>query len=320
MGFSIANIKGFSNEERILYVTHGYGFVLPISARQVFVRDDSCFGVDWTESIHVTPRAFEVITAKLSAGTDGISRTLISEYIDYHLNQGFDHFVEQYFEGTPFLSELLMSINRYYLNTKQPNIRKGLKLVIAYALTLHITMIEGLTEEEAAVGQIEDPASRWHGKTCAPVMINFQVKKAMADMWRELMKDVLEELSALYSSVYNGEKFKNWPTIFMLAALILSVWEMMQFDSHYRVPDEGATTKFCSEMENVPVGVIVGLFSAISTKLPNFLEWDTQKHGNVWQGNTAICETMTEVRAHVEKHGTHYSTSDHPERVANNDL
>jgi hypothetical protein len=134
-------------------------------------------------------------------------------------------------------------------------------------------------------------------------MINFQVKRAMADLWRDLMKEVLEELSALYSSVYNGEKFKNWPTIFMLAALILSVWEMMQFDSYYRVPDEGVADKFCNEMEHVPVGVIVGLFGAISTKLPTFLEWDTEKHGSVWNGNVAVCDTMTAVRSHVEKHG-----------------
>ena len=55
-------------------------------------------------------------------------------------------------------------------------------------------------------------------------------------MWRELQKDVLEELSALYSSVYSGDKLKNWPTIFMLACILLAVWEEMQFDSHYRTP------------------------------------------------------------------------------------
>jgi hypothetical protein len=56
-------------------------------------------------------------------------------------------------------------------------------------------------------------------------------------------------------------------------------------------------------MEHVPVGVIVGLFGAISTKLPTFLEWDTDKHGQVWQGNSSVCNTMTEVRGHIEKHG-----------------
>jgi hypothetical protein len=125
----------------------------------------------------------------------------------------------------------------------------------------------------------------------------------MADLWREYMKDVLEELSQLYASVYSGDKLKNWPTIFMLAALILTVWEMMQFDQNYRVPDKEAVTKFCDEMENVPVGVIVGLFSAISTKMPTFLEWDSSKHSQAVQENSAVCDTMTEVRAHVLKHG-----------------
>ena len=29
---------------------------------------------------------------------------------------------------------------------------------------------------------------------------------------------------------------KNWPTIFLLAATLLAVWEEMQFDCHYRIP------------------------------------------------------------------------------------
>jgi hypothetical protein len=303
LGFSVANIKGFSPSERMLYVTHGYGFVLPIWAREVFVHDDSCFGVDWVETLGEGPRQFEVPTAKLSAGMEGISHNVISEYLDCHLDQGFDRFVDEYFEGTPFLTQMLKTIHRYYLRSKLPVIRKGLKLVIAYALTLHITMVTGGTLEDAEIGKIDEPGSRYHGQTCAPVMINFQVKKAMADMWRELMKDILEELSALHSSVYSGEKLKNWPTIFILAILILAVWELMQFDQHYRVPDEGAANKFCKEMESVPVGVIVGLFCAISTKLPGFLEWDTRKHANVLNNNVAACDTMTEVRSHVEKHG-----------------
>jgi len=307
LGFSVANIKGFSQSERMLYVTHGYGFVLPIWAREVFVRDEGCFGVDWVETLGEGPRQFEVTTAKLSAGMDGISHSVISEYLDCHLDQGFDSFVDEYFEGTPFLTQMLKTIHRYYLRSKLPVIRKGLKLVIAYALTLHITMVTGVPPEDAEVGKIDDPGSRYHGHTCAPVMINFQVKKAMADMWRELMKDILEELSALYSSVYSGEKLKNWPTIFILAILILAVWELMQFDQHYRVPDEGAATKFCKEMESVPVGVIVGLFCAISTKLPSFLEWDTRKHAHVLNNNIAACDTMTEVRSHVEKYGKFFS-------------
>jgi hypothetical protein len=137
----------------------------------------------------------------------------------------------------------------------------------------------------------------------APVMINFQIKCAMADMWRELHKDVLEELSSLYSSVYSGDKLKNWPTIFILASVLLAVWECMQFDCHYRVPDPASVDKFCSDMETTPVGVVVGLFQAISQKLPSFLEWDTSSHHTLLASNPDVCGTMTEVREHVTRYG-----------------
>ena len=77
----------------------------------------------------------------------------------------------------------------------------------------------------------------------------------------------------------------------------------MQFDCHYRVPDEQAVNKFCDDMETTPVGVIVGLFQAISTKLPGLQEWDTAKHHNVLGSNPAICDALTEVRGHVNKYG-----------------
>ena len=304
-GFSVGNIKGFSTMERTLYITHGYGHYLPITAREVFVRDDKCFGIDWVESIHEPPREFEINTAKLSAGIEGVSTNLLSEYLDRHLDQGFESFVDEFFEGTVFLTEILKTAYRYYQREKTPSIRKALKLVLAYNLTLHVVMVEGLSEEEQFLGKIDDERSRFNGKTFAPVMINFQVKCALAEMWRELQKDILEEISALYSSVYSGEKLKNWPTIFMLAAILLAIWEEMQFDSHYRVPDEKAVNKFCDEMETTPVGVIVGLFQAISTKLPGLQEWDTRKHHQLLGSNPAVCDALTEVRGHVNKYGKH---------------
>ncbi|KAF2765540.1 hypothetical protein EJ03DRAFT_279868 [Teratosphaeria nubilosa] len=301
LGFSVGNIKGFSTMEKTLYITHGYGHYLPINSREVFVRDDNCFSVDWVESIHETPREFELNTAKLSAGMEGVSTSLLSEYLDRHLETGFESFVDDYFEGTKFLTEILKTAYRYYQKEKTVSVRKALKLVLAYNLTLHVTMVEGLAEEETT-GKIDDVKSRFNGKVVAPVMINFQVKCALADMWRELQKDTLEELSSLYSSVYSGDKLKNWPTIFMLAAILLAIWEEMQFDCHYRVPDEKAVNKFCEDMETTPVGVIVGLFQAISTKLPGLGEWDTRKHGHLLNSNPAVCDALTEVRGHVNKY------------------
>ena len=237
LGFSVGNIKGFSDKERTLWITHGYGgHVLPVKAREVFVRDESCFGLDWVETMEEQPSEHAVNTAKLSAAFEGISTTLLSEYLDRHLDGSFELFVDEYFEGTPFITQILKTAYRFWQREKIPVIRKALKLVLAYNLTQHVTMVEGVPEEEGFIGKILDETSRFKGKTVAPVMINFQVKCAMADMWRELQKDILEELSTLYSSVYTRDKLKHWPTIFMLASILLAVWEEMQFDCHYRVP------------------------------------------------------------------------------------
>jgi hypothetical protein len=305
LGFSINNIKGFSDSERTLWITHGYGEMMPVKAREVYVRNDKCFTIDWTETTNQKPTEFEVTTARLSAGLEGISTSLLSDYLDRHIDSpgSYERFVDDYFDGTPFLSQMLKTAYRYWSRTKLPVIRKALKLMLAYNLTLHVTMVEGVPDEEGLIGRMEEETSRFYGKTMAPVMINFQIKQAMADMWRELQKDVLEELSSLYSSVYSGDKLKNWPTIFILATVLLAVWECMQFDCHYRVPDAAAVDKFCSDMETTPVGVIVGLFQAISQKLPSFMEWDTSKHHQLLASNPDVCNTMTEVRDHVTRYG-----------------
>lgn len=304
LGFSVNNIKGFSNHERMIYITHGYGHYLPLKAREVFVVDEKCFASDWVETMTMTE--YEHNTAKLSAGAGGVSTALLNEYIDCHLDNGnFDSFVDSYFDGTPFLTDILHTAYKYYQRTQTPVLRKALRLVVAYSLTQNITMVEGLSEEESTTGRIDEDAGRWAGKIVAPVMINFQVKCALADMWRELQKDVLEELSSLYSAVYQGERLRKWPTIFMLATILLAIWELMQFDSHYREPDAAKVEKFCSDMESTPVGVVVGLFQAISQKLPSFMEWDTSKHSTLLHEDEPICDALTEVREHVLSH-EHY--------------
>ncbi|KAI9889980.1 MAG: hypothetical protein M1814_004598 [Vezdaea aestivalis] len=302
LGFSVANVKGYSHVEKSLYITHGYGYYFPVTVREVYVRDDRCFGLDWVESDHETPLEFEAVTSQLTSGMEGISAAKLSEYLDLHLDGNFEDFVDQYFEGTPFLTEMLKTSYHYYQRERLPVIRKALKLVLAYNLTMHVTLVEGIPDEVQMDGKISDSESKFNGKTLAPCMINFEVKCALAEMWRELQKDVLEELSGLYSSVYSGDKLKNWPTIFMLATILLAVWEEMQFDCHYRVPDRGAVDKFCNDMETTPVGVIVGLFSAISQKLPAFNEWDTQKHHHLLNSNAAVCDALSEVREHVTKY------------------
>ena len=303
---SVYNVKGFSEKETLVWITHGFGYALPVMVREVFVADDSCFDIDWIEtSSSNEPIDYQVRTDKLDVGQEGISTDALSEYLDKHVDGAFEDFVDEHFDGTPFVSEIFKTAHRYYLKEKSPVIRKALKLVVAYNLTLHITLIEssGSGSEAEFEGGIDDEYSRFHGKTVAPTLVNYQIKCAMADMWRELQKSILEELSSLYSSVYSGDRLKNWPTIFLLAAILLAVWEEIEFDSYYRIPDPAVVRKFCNDMESTPVGVIVGLFHAISQKLPPFLEWRTADHGHVLNNNVAICEAITEVREHVTKHG-----------------
>ncbi|KAI1327364.1 hypothetical protein F5Y16DRAFT_399360 [Xylariaceae sp. FL0255] len=306
-GVSVYNVKGFAPKETLMWITHGYGFCLPVMVREVFVTDDSCFQLDWVESYQADqePIEFELKTEKLDIGEGGINMEALAEYLDKHIESGFESFIDDHFEGTPFITDIFKTAYRFYMKEKLPVIRKALKLVLAYNLTLHITLVEQQGSEQTMEGQIDDEDSKYYGKYVAPVMINFQIKCAMADMWRELQKDILEELSALYSSVYSGDRLKNWPTIFMLACILLAVWEEMQFDCHYRVPDPIAVEKFCSDMESTPVGVITGLFHAISQKLPALMDWDTQRHGQILNNNIAVCEAMTEVRQHVLKHETY---------------
>lgn len=234
LDFAVGNIKGVSDAEYDLYITHGYGYYLPIRAREVFVMDDRYFGTDWVEKIQ-DPEQHEVNTMRWTTSPQGVSSAHLSEYLDKHIEHGFEAFVDNYFEGTPFLTQMVKTVYHYWKREKTPVIRKSLKLLLAYNLTQHITMVEGIPIESGCPGRIYDENSRFRGKIVAPVMINFQVKTAMAEMWRDLQKDVLEELSTLYSSVYTRDKLKHWPTIFMVATILLTVWEEMQFDCHYRI-------------------------------------------------------------------------------------
>ncbi|KAL9027651.1 MAG: hypothetical protein Q9196_003858 [Gyalolechia fulgens] len=301
LSFPPGNIKGFSDAETTLYITHGYGYCLPVRAREVFVQDERCFGTEWVEKIK-NPGLHQVNTMRLSVGLEGVSAAVLSEYLDKHIDNKFGDFVDSYFEGTPFITQMVKTVYCFWQKEQTPVIRKALKLLLAYNLTQHVTLIEGIGDEQDFLGRVYDRDSRFQGKVVAPVMVNFQIKCAMADMWRDLQKDVLEELSQLYSSVYTRDKLKHWPTIFMVATILLTVWEEMQFDCHYRVPDKAVANNFCRDMESTPVGVIVNLFLAISQKLPALSEWDTHKHHQLLNSNWAVCEALTEVRENVNRH------------------
>lgn len=292
-----------------IWVSHGFGKAIQVQTHQFWVKDSKSYQVQWTEERHSSkPKYFTAPTAMLKPLDESISEDVMSSYVDSHIDGdgGFERFVDQLFDGTKFITEMLKTVYRYYETTKLPIVRQALKLMVAYNLTTVITIAETLPEGAQWDGQVEDPDSNNFGRRVAPRMVNFKIKKALTSLWRGLMKEVLNELASLYTGVYTGNKLKHWPTIFMLDTVLLAVWEEMQFDYHYqaeRVDDSEAPRRFCHDMEGIPVGVIVGLFLAISQKMPTFLEWDNTKHHHVLQNDIPACSAMTEVRKHVEKHG-----------------
>lgn len=307
-GFSVNNIRGFGQHEQVIYITHGYGFFIPIMTREVYVVDDNNLTVSWVEKIQNVSVAVNVRTERVSSGSEGISVEIVSEYLDKHLDGTFENFINNFYEGTPFITETLSTVYHYYVEEKSPVIRKALKLLLAYNLTLHITFVEQHGGDSCLVGLVKAEKSKFYQKIIAPIMINFQIKCVLAKIWRGLKSEILAELSALYSSVYSGHRLKNWPTIFMLVSVLLILWEEMQFDSHYRMSDQFAAHKFCNDMESIPVGVIIGLFHAISQKLPSFTEWDTVHHGQLLNNNRAVCGVMSEMRSHIIKHEDYLRT------------
>ncbi|KAB8336993.1 hypothetical protein FH972_021297 [Carpinus fangiana] len=71
------------------------------------------------------------------------------------------------------------------------------------------------------------------------------------------------------------------------------------FDSFYRMDIPENAMKFCHEMESVPVGVITGLFSAISQRMPALRDWNTAQHGAMFSGHEfhqELCETVEKTR------------------------
>lgn len=293
-----------SGEQRTLYIGHGFDIVMPIDAYDVLVDHDKSLILNWTETHHRTPRDFAAKTECMSITSKGIDKDMLSEYLDRHLDNGWSRFVDHHFEGTPFLTEMLKTAHNYYLSTKLPIIRSALKLVLAYNLTLHISIVQGpVPDVTHMLGKINDPASKYHGKVAAPTLINHHLRQALSKIWRDIHKEVLEELSAMISGVYGRDKLKNWPTIFMVTYLVLSIWEQLRFDAIRRCRDMDEATKFCDELDGVPVGVVVGLFAAISQKLPSFKSWSTFEHHEILGSDAAACNVMEEVREHVLVHG-----------------
>jgi len=303
-----SHITGFSGHERELLIGHGFGVGLCIKAREVFVTDERTLELNWHETHLRQPQQFFIETANYALiGGETINKDMLSDYLDRHINTGWSRFVDNHFEGTPFSSEMLKTAHTFSVASGLPVIRTALKLVLAYNLTYHITTVEN-TDVDDMCGKVDDPASKYHGKVVAPAMINYQIKVALSNVWRELHGEVLKELSSLIINVHGDDKPKNLPSIFMVSFLLLVVWEQFQFDAIRRNSDLDEARKTCQELNEISVDVIIGLFRALSQKLPALKDWDTARHHHLVNNYAPACAAMTEVRAHVIKHGKYFGS------------
>jgi hypothetical protein len=301
--FTEDNIIGTSGAPRSIYIGHGFGIALPVAVCEVQVRNEACLELQWEESHLEQPVAFAARTANFSLAEDAeVNVNMLHDYLDRQVEGQWLNFVANHFEGIPFLTPMLITAHKYWHETRLPVIHKALKMILAYNLTLHITFVEG-SDLGDFEGKIVDPASKYFGQVVAPVLVNFQIKEALSKIWRELHKEVLEELSTLISGFYGREKLKNWPMIFMVSYLVLTLWEQIQFDAFHRCKDMDDAQKFCEAQNGIPVGVVVGLFAVMSQKLPAFREWNPTEHQQILAGNPAAVNAMSEVKQHILNNG-----------------
>lgn len=301
---TVANIVDYSPRETTIFISHGFKQAIPLSAREVFVRDDSVFKLDWVETFGGKPRGHVHETSHFAPGRDTLSEKALHDYIDRHLDGSFDRFVKDHFEGTKVWTEMLFVIHDLYKETRLPMLRNALRFFLTYNLTQHVTYEESSSD---STGIITSGNSIHKGRTLAPVMINFEIKLSLALMWREMHKKLLQDLSTLFTSVYSGQKQKNWALILMLSSVLLMAWEEMQFDSFYRMHERERALKFCHEMESTPIGVITGLFAAISQKMPALREWDeavdSEKHFASHEHCKALGSSVNRIKGIMLSHG-----------------
>ena len=189
-----------------------------------------------------------------------------------------------------------------------PAIRQALKLVLAYNLTKDITFVQqGL--DSPLEGHITNVNSKYYKRVVAPVLINFKIKCALAQVWRDLHKEILRELSALYFGLYLRDRRNNWPVKFLLSSILLIVWEEMQFDCHYHILDKLAVDKFCTDMETIPIAAIVCFFHTISQKRPSFTGQNHLTYSiSSLRNDVAARDVLIELRSPITKHGMYYTT------------
>ena len=141
-------------------------------------------------------------------------------YLDQHLDEGFESFMDSSRISTP-LTQQFLRVARDYLNHDEHSfLRSGLRLVVAHNLTFHNTTFI-LSENSLHVDNVADT-------TLQGIHNDFKLKLQL--QWRKLHQEVLEGLSTLFDG-FAHEGFDDYDMVLLLSGIMLIIWEKMEFHS-----------------------------------------------------------------------------------------
>jgi len=224
-------LEPFSRSQETDFVSHGCGHMMPLTTGEATASGPKEPQVDWDESRLELPVSPGVSTSSLVSERPVIEPPVLSGYIDRHLDSNFEDFLNNHYESTPFTIRLLRASYHFYLQSDSPALREALKLVIAYDLTLHKTLVEQLHSSQRTAGEVLDSPSRNYDKTRTSVKLDHETNVALDQEWRRLHEILLQNLDSLYASVYSRDKLKNFPIILLLSLIVLTIWENYQVDT-----------------------------------------------------------------------------------------
>ncbi|KAL0257672.1 hypothetical protein SLS55_006835 [Diplodia seriata] len=312
-GYSPQQYESFTAPEHpptSIKVNHGSGQSFVIMVQKSPVSDDDSLRVSWNEYSNEGLQEFSILRTETWITKPGEPlRTKIAEYIKKWVDNETEGFpLETTMTGPGFFSifGILRLVQRYYKKTNETILGKAAYLYTAFSLVGQPTLMERDSTGGDTEGRVTIPDSRYNGETLAPGRIDKAIKYELTALWRSYHDEVLEELSSLFTSVYSGDRLRNWTAIFTVTITLLMVWEKMQYE--FRRKDVTKGEELCAEMERIAVPVLTGLVQAISQKLPSFTEWDTKKHQHLLGSNKATNCLMTEIGWFVMENGMVFVT------------
>lgn len=75
-------------------------------------------------------------------GQEGILFEVFFEYFDKYIDEGFERFIDDYFEGIFFIIDIFKIVYCYYVKERLFVICKVFKFVVVYNFIFYIIMIE----------------------------------------------------------------------------------------------------------------------------------------------------------------------------------